>query len=81
MSYAPDNNGFPPGYFVVRSLACNRLLDIDSDSSEDGADVILYPETESSLVESEQRSAFTMDLPEFADFVTRFPLSCFKQSG
>ena len=52
MSYPLDNNGFPPGYFVVRSVACNRLLDIDSDSSEDGADVILYPESESSLVES-----------------------------
>lgn len=54
MAYALDNNGFPPGYFVVRSIACNRLLDIDSDSSEDGADVILYPESESSLVESAQ---------------------------
>lgn len=58
MAYALDNNGFPPGYFVVRSVACNRLLDTDSDSSEDGADVILYPETESSLVESTRELVF-----------------------
>jgi hypothetical protein len=47
-----DTHGFPPGYFVIRSAASNRLLDISDDSIEDGTAVILWPEKESSLVES-----------------------------
>ena len=43
--------GFPPGYFVIRNVATNRLLDVQSDMVEDGTPVILYPETEYSLVE------------------------------
>lgn len=45
-------HGFPPGYFVIRSAASNRLLDIANDSIEDGTEVLLWPEKESSLVES-----------------------------
>ncbi|KAI4528779.1 hypothetical protein K525DRAFT_256068 [Schizophyllum commune Loenen D] len=48
----PDSNGFPPGYFVIRSIACNRNWDVSGDSVEDGTDVILHPEKEPSLVES-----------------------------
>jgi len=44
--------GFPPGYFVIRSDSTGRLLDVAADWVEDGADVILYPEKEKSLVES-----------------------------
>ncbi|KAF7784234.1 hypothetical protein Agabi119p4_399 [Agaricus bisporus var. burnettii] len=44
--------GFPLGYFVIRSAASNRVLDVSDDSIEDGADVLLWPEKESSLVES-----------------------------
>jgi hypothetical protein len=47
----PSTNGFPKGYFVIRSLATNRLLDVASDAVEDGAEVILFPQKESSLVE------------------------------
>ena len=47
----PDSNGFPPGYFVIRSIACNRNWDVSGDSVEDGTDVILHPEKEPSLVE------------------------------
>ncbi|KAI0031258.1 hypothetical protein K488DRAFT_52469 [Vararia minispora EC-137] len=45
-------NGFPPGYFILRSVACDRVLDVEKDSYEDDAPVCLYPSTESSLVES-----------------------------
>ena len=47
------NYGFPPGYFVIRSCATGRLLDVECDSVLDGAEVILWPEKESSLVEGE----------------------------
>ena len=43
--------GFPPGYFVIRSLATGRLWDVSSDEVEDGTPVILWPEKEQSLVE------------------------------
>ncbi|KAJ4485716.1 hypothetical protein J3R30DRAFT_3668113 [Lentinula aciculospora] len=46
------SNGFPPGYFIIRSLATGRLLDVAGDYTEDGNDVILWPEKETSLVES-----------------------------
>lgn len=44
--------GFPPGYFVIRSVATGRLWDVSSDGVEDGVQVILWPEKEQSLVES-----------------------------
>jgi hypothetical protein len=28
--------GFPPGYFVVHSVATNRLWDVENDEVEDG---------------------------------------------
>lgn len=43
--------GFPGGYFVIRSKATGRLLDIEHDDFHDGANVILWPEMETSLVE------------------------------
>ncbi|KAH7881067.1 uncharacterized protein C8R40DRAFT_1076381 [Lentinula edodes] len=46
------SNGFPPGYFIIRSLATGRLLDVAGDYAEDGTEIILWPEKESSLVES-----------------------------
>ncbi|TFY75821.1 hypothetical protein EWM64_g8192 [Hericium alpestre] len=47
-----DNFGFPAGYFVIRSLANGRLLDVSQDSTDDGAEIILWPEKDTSLVES-----------------------------
>ncbi|TFK77478.1 hypothetical protein BDN72DRAFT_830651 [Pluteus cervinus] len=44
--------GFPPGYFTIRSLASNRVLDVAGDSIEDGSELTLWPEKERSLVES-----------------------------
>lgn len=46
-----NNYGFPTGYFVIKNLATGKLLDVGSDSLDDGADVILWPEKETSLVE------------------------------
>lgn len=43
--------GFPPGYFVIKNVATDRLLDVESDVIEDGTPLILWPETETSLVE------------------------------
>ncbi len=44
--------GFPPGYFILRSVSTRRLLDIASDSVQDSAPIILWPEKDNSLVES-----------------------------
>lgn len=43
--------GFPPGYFVIRSVATGRPWDVCSDEVEDGTPVILWLEKEQSLVE------------------------------
>ena len=45
--------GYPAGYFVIKNLANDRLLDVESDMVEDGTPLILWPETETSLVEGE----------------------------
>ncbi|KDQ31259.1 hypothetical protein PLEOSDRAFT_1088710 [Pleurotus ostreatus PC15] len=45
--------GFPPGYFIIRSIASNRLLDVTNDDVEDGTEIVLWPEKDSSLVECE----------------------------
>lgn len=46
-----QDNGFPPGYFIIRSDATNRLLDVHDDDVRDGAHLILWPEKETSLVQ------------------------------
>ncbi|KAF9229039.1 hypothetical protein BS17DRAFT_770944 [Gyrodon lividus] len=45
-------SGFPPGYFVIRSVATGRLWDVSLDEVEDGTEIVLWPEKEQSLVES-----------------------------
>jgi len=47
-----DTTGFPPGYFTIRSVASNRLLDVTMDNIEDGTQIGLWPEKEKSLVET-----------------------------
>ncbi|KAF7302515.1 hypothetical protein HMN09_00885900 [Mycena chlorophos] len=46
-----ETYGFPPGYFTIRSVGCNRLLDVTADGFEDGTEIALWPEKEKSLVE------------------------------
>ena len=46
-----SNYGFPLGYFVVRSVATERLLDVAGRSCSDGSEIILWPSKESSRVE------------------------------
>lgn len=45
--------GFPPGYFVIRSVASDRLWDVAADDVEDGTEIVLWPEKEKSLVEGD----------------------------
>lgn len=47
-----DTFGFPAGYFILRSVGSNRLLDVTLDDIEDGTEIALWPEKEKSLVES-----------------------------
>ncbi|KAH9835897.1 WD40-repeat-containing domain protein [Rhodofomes roseus] len=44
--------GFPPGYFIIRSVATGRLLDVEMGWADDGTQMILYTENETSLVDS-----------------------------
>lgn len=48
-----QTHGFPAGYFTIRSISANRLMDVTMDDIEDGTEIILWPEKEKSLVESE----------------------------
>ncbi|KAH9944278.1 WD40 repeat-like protein [Epithele typhae] len=50
-----NNHGFPRGYFMLRSIGTDRVLDVTQGFSEDGTPVILWPSTESSLVDSMRR--------------------------
>lgn len=45
--------GFPRGYFMLRSLGTDRVLDVCQGLIADGTAIILWPSTESSLVECE----------------------------
>lgn len=51
MTGIADNYGFPQGYFIIRSVAMRRLLDVREDESEDGTELILFPQKELSLLE------------------------------
>lgn len=51
MTTGDEDYGFPAGYFVVRSAASDRLLDVAGEATKDGSELILYPEKEKSLVE------------------------------
>ncbi|KDQ63158.1 hypothetical protein JAAARDRAFT_147176 [Jaapia argillacea MUCL 33604] len=48
---APDAHGFPPGYFIIRSVGSDRLLDVDQSGVEDGTELILYVDKEKLLVD------------------------------
>lgn len=50
-----EDSGFPAGYFVMRSVATNRLLDVTMDDLDDGTEISLWSEKEKSLVESKLR--------------------------
>jgi WD repeat-containing protein 23 len=50
-----DTSGFPVGYFVIKS-ATGRVFDVYLDEIEDGTDIILSPEKEKSIVESESNA-------------------------
>ncbi|KAI0066418.1 WD40 repeat-like protein [Artomyces pyxidatus] len=52
MTQDRDDYGFPRGYFVAHSVATKRHLDVAQNSVEDGTEVILWPQKDSSLVES-----------------------------
>lgn len=47
-------SGFPLGYFLIRSLATGRVLDVDSNELSDSAEVVLWEEKEKSLVEGKR---------------------------
>jgi DDB1- and CUL4-associated factor 11 len=47
-----ESTGFPPGYFVIRSVATGKLLDVRGGQTADGTEIILFPGTDNSLVDS-----------------------------
>lgn len=53
-----NNYGFPTGYFIIKSLATSKLLDVASDKVHDGSEIILWPEKETSLVEGKSRVSY-----------------------
>jgi len=47
-----NTSGFPVGYFVIKSVASGKVLEVCMDDIEDGTEIILNPEKEKSIVES-----------------------------
>ena len=54
-----NSYGFPRGYFMLRSAGSQRVLDLTQGLKEDGTPIILWPVTETSLVDCEQSSPCT----------------------
>ncbi|EJU05856.1 hypothetical protein DACRYDRAFT_62552 [Dacryopinax primogenitus] len=48
---ASVTHGFPNGYFIIRHLSTNRVLDLGGSATADNSEVFLWPEKEGSLVE------------------------------
>jgi len=51
---SPDahfNSGFPGGYFLIKSVATGKLLDVARGENSDGTEIILWRNKETSLVE------------------------------
>ncbi|KZS93461.1 hypothetical protein SISNIDRAFT_454653 [Sistotremastrum niveocremeum HHB9708] len=71
------STGFPTGYFLIKSVATNRLLDVDNNSTHDGAEIIAWPATETSLVEDFR--AHEADNQVF--FIDETGALCSKASG
>ncbi|KZT54329.1 hypothetical protein CALCODRAFT_499950 [Calocera cornea HHB12733] len=44
-------HGFPSGYFIIRHLSTNRVLDVGGSATSDGTELFLWPEKEGTLVE------------------------------
>jgi hypothetical protein len=61
-----ETYGFPPGYFIIRSVASKRLLDVTMDAIEDGTEVVLWPEKDSSIVESKPCVATIVQIAQFS---------------
>ncbi|KIO28807.1 hypothetical protein M407DRAFT_176806 [Tulasnella calospora MUT 4182] len=49
--YINAETGFPGGYFLIKNVGANKVLDVARGEHDDGTDVILWDEKESSLVE------------------------------
>jgi hypothetical protein len=49
--------GFPTGYFVIRSIATGKLLDVSGGLVEDGTEIVLWEEKDKSLVQEFRREA------------------------
>ncbi|KZT02499.1 WD40 repeat-like protein [Laetiporus sulphureus 93-53] len=69
--------GFPAGYFIIRSAATNRVMDVEMSWVEDGTNVILYTETETSLVESMRKP----DCDNQVFFIDTSGALCSRSSG
>ena len=50
-----NSYGFPQGYFMLRSVGTERVLAVTQGFKGDGTPIILWPATESSLVDCEQQ--------------------------
>lgn len=50
-THSAHDNGFPGGYFLIKSVATGKVLDVARGENDDGTDVILWNEKETSLVE------------------------------
>ncbi|KAJ7069043.1 hypothetical protein B0H15DRAFT_871267 [Mycena belliarum] len=72
-----DTYGFPTGYFIVRSVASNRLLDVTGDSIEDGTELALWPEKDTSIVETRR----SPDANNQVFFIDTSGALCSRSSG
>lgn len=51
--------GFPTGYFLIRSMATGKVLDVSTNDTSDGTPLVLWNEKEKSLVSGALDSTIT----------------------
>ncbi|KAF8486715.1 hypothetical protein JB92DRAFT_2799119 [Gautieria morchelliformis] len=76
-AYTVSSTGFPPGYFVVRNISTGKVLDVELDGKHDGAEVVMFPEKETSHVLG-FRDATAENQVFFVDYLGSL---CSKASG
>ncbi len=63
--FLPDSrpamsSGFPQGYFLIKSVAADRVLDVENAADIDGTPVIAWPELEANWVQGLFLCAFVL---------------------
>jgi len=73
--------GFPTGYFLIRSMATGKVLDVSTNDTSDGTPLVLWNEKEKSLVSTLRDPAADNQVHTQVFFIDSSGSLCSKSSG